>query len=293
MPTPAPGPLVPVDGLDDPRVADYRDLNHPARRRRLEAELAIMVVEGRVAVRQLLDTDLEIRSLLVDDHQVTLAADLVEGVRLRGAPVYVVPRDTLAALVGFNLHRGVVAVAGRPPAASAPSVLATAAATPGLDGGPPVVVVLEGLNDPENIGAVFRNAAAFGAGAVLVDPTCGDPYYRRAVRVSVGHALHLPWARLDPWPGSLAEVRAAGFVLCALAPHPSRGPDGGAERVDLPVLAARRRPVAVLVGAEGPGLSEAALDAADVVVAVPMAPGVDSLNVATTVAVVLARLSGG
>ena len=151
-------------------------------------------------------------------------------------------------------------------------MLATAAATPSLDGGPPLVVVLEGLNDPENIGAVFRNAAAFGAGAVLVDPTCGDPYYRRAVRVSVGHALHLPWARLDPWPGSLAEVRAAGFVLCALAPHPSRGPDGGAERVDLPVLAARRRPVAVLVGAEGPGLSEAALDAADVVVAVPWRP---------------------
>ena len=167
MPTPAPGPLVPVDGLDDLRVAAYRDLNDPAYRRRLEAELAIVVVEGRVAVRQLLDTSLEIRSLLVDDHQVTLAADLVEAARTRGAPVYVVPRHAMADLVGFNLHRGIVAVAGRPRVAPAASVLADAAHAPSAGGGPPLVVVLEGLNDPENIGAVFRNAAAFGAAAVL------------------------------------------------------------------------------------------------------------------------------
>jgi tRNA G18 (ribose-2'-O)-methylase SpoU len=289
----APGPLVAVDGLDDPRVADYRDLNDPAYRRRLEAEQAIVVVEGRVAVRQLLDSALAIRSLLVDDHQVELAGDLVGDVRDRGAPVYVVPRGRMAGLVGFNLHRGVVAVATRAPAASADSVLATAAATPSAGGGPPLVVVLEGLNDPENIGAVFRNAAAFGAGAVLGDPTCGDPLYRRAVRVSVGHALHLPWARLDPWPGALAEVRAAGFLLCALAPRPDPATDGGAERVTLPALAARRVPVALLLGAEGPGLSTAARRSADAVVAVPMAPGVDSLNVATTAAVALARLSGG
>ncbi len=149
-----------------------------------------------------------------------LAADLVDAVRGTGAPVYVVPRARMASLVGFRLHRGVVAVADRPPDADPDRVLAEAARGTGLHGGPPLVAVLEGLNDPENIGALFRNAAAFGVAAVLLDPTCGDPLYRRAVRVSVGHALHLPFARLDPWPDGLDRVRAAGFVVCALAPHP-------------------------------------------------------------------------
>ena len=247
------GVLAVVDGMDDSRLADYRDLNDPAYRRRLESELAIVVVEGRVAVRQLLDTALAVRSLLVDDHQVTLAADLVEAVRARGAPVYVVPRARMAQLVGFRLHRGIVAVAARPPDADAASVLAAAADTPSVDGGPPLVVVLEGLNDPENIGAVFRNAAAFGAGAVLLDATCGDPFYRRAVRVSVGHALRLPWARLDPWPGALDRVRAAGFALCAMAPRPRPDGPGSGGHLTLPALALRHAPVALLLGAEGPG----------------------------------------
>ncbi len=285
------GPLVVVDDLDDVRLAEYRDLNDPAFRRRVEAELGIVVVEGRVAVRQLLDSDLMVRSLLVDDHQVTLADDLASGVRARGATVFVVPRGRMAALVGFRLHRGVVAIADRPPDADAGTVLARAARTPSVDAGPPLVVVLEGLNDPENIGAVFRNAAAFGAAAVLLDPTCGDPLYRRAVRVSVGHALHLPFARLDPWPDSLGLVRAAGFVVCALVPHPIGG-TGGPERLTLRRLAGRRRPTALLMGAEGPGLSAAALGSADAEVTIPMADGVDSLNVATAAAVALERLSG-
>lgn len=287
-----PGPLVTVDGLGDERLEEYRDLNDPAYRRRIEFELGIVVVEGRVAVRQLLDTTLAVRSLLVDGHQVSLVGDLVAAVRARGAPVFVVPRDGMADLVGFRFHRGVVATATRPAGADATSVLATTAATPSVGGGPPLAVVLEGLNDPENIGAVFRNAAAFGAGAVLLDPTSGDPLYRRAVRVSVGHALRMPWARLDPWPAGLDRVRDAGFAVCALAPHPGPGPDGGPGNVTLRTLASRRDPVALLLGAEGPGLSEGALAAADAVATIPMAPGVDSLNVATAAAVALARLSG-
>ena len=290
----APGAVIEVEDLEDSRLAGFRDLNHPAARRRLEAELGIIVVEGRVAVRQLLDSGLTVRALLVDDHQVTLAIDLVEAVRTTGAPVYVVPRDRMASLVGFRLHRGVVAVAGRPPDADPDRVLTEAAGGTGLHGGPPLVAVLEGLNDPENVGALFRNAAAFGVRAVLLDPTCADPLYRRAVRVSVGHALHLPFARLDPWPHGLDRVRSAGFAVCALAPRPGARPlvSLHALRTHLATRAPAPVGVALLVGAEGPGLSAGALAAADEVVTVPMAPGVDSLNVATAAAVAFDRLSG-
>ena len=289
-----PGRQVEVDDLDDPRLAEYRDLNDPAARRRLEAELAVIVVEGRVSVRQLLDTGHRIRSMLVDDHQVSLAADLVDAVRARGAPVFVVPRQRMSSLVGFRLHRGVVAVADRPPDADPDQVLADAARHPGLRGGPTVVAVLEGLNDPENVGALFRNAAALGVAGVLLDPTCADPLYRRAIRVSVGHALHLPFARLDPWPEGLARVRSAGFVVCALSPHPQgRDPVGLHDlRSRLDARSAEAVRVALLVGAEGPGLSVPALAAADEVVAIPMAPGADSLNVATAAAIAFDRLSG-
>jgi tRNA G18 (ribose-2'-O)-methylase SpoU len=293
-PAGATGSLIEVEDLDDPRLSGFRELNDPAVRRRLEAELGIIVVEGRVAVRQLLDSDLAVRALLVDDHQVTLAVDLVDAVRETGAPVYVAPRDRMASLVGFRLHRGVVAVAGRPPDADPDRVLAEAARGNGLPGSPSLVAVLEGLNDPENVGALFRNAAAFGVRAVLLDPTCADPLYRRAVRVSVGHALHLPFARLDPWPEGLDRVRSAGFVVCALAPRPDARPPVSLH--DLRDHLAARAPaptgVALLVGAEGPGLSAAALAAADEVVTIPMAPGVDSLNVATAAAVAFDRLSG-
>ena len=142
--------------------------------------------------------------------------------RGRGATVFVVPRDRDGRRWSGSGSTGAwwPSPTVRPTATPA-AVLARAARTPSVDAGPPLVVVLEGLNDPENIGAVFRNAAAFGAAAVLLDPTCGDPLYRRAVRVSVGHALHLPFARLDPWPDGLGLVRSAGFAVCALAPHPT------------------------------------------------------------------------
>jgi len=287
------GPLIEVDDLDDHRLNGYRGLNDPATRRRLESELATVVVEGRVAVRQLLRSRLAIRSLLVDDHQVRLVADLVDAVRDRGATVYVVPRTRMAELVGFRMHRGVVALAARPTAIDPVDLLADAADQPGPPGGLRLLAVLEGLNDAENIGALFRNAAAYGVAGILLDPTCADPLYRRSVRVSSGHSLHLPFARLDPWPDALDQVRAAGFVVCALAPHPP-----GRTPVVLHRLLAHlsdRTPattgVALLVGAEGPGLSEAALAAADEIVTIAMAPGVDSLNVATAVAVAFDRLS--
>jgi tRNA G18 (ribose-2'-O)-methylase SpoU len=200
----------------------------------------------------------------------------------------------MAGLVGFRLHRGVVAVADRPPDADADQVLAGAARRAPQAGERGLVAVLEGLNDPENVGALFRNAAAFGVAAVLLDPTCSDPLYRRAIRVSAGHSLRVAFARLDPWPRGLDRVRSTGFVVCALAPHPAGRP--AVSLRDLRAHLDGRWPaptgVALLLGAEGPGLSPGALEGADVVVSIPMAPGVDSLNVATAAAVAFDRLSG-
>jgi tRNA G18 (ribose-2'-O)-methylase SpoU len=280
-----------VDDPGDTRLVDYRDLNDPAGRTRLEADRAIFVVEGRLAVERLLGSRYDIRSLLVDDHQVSAAADLVAATRASGGPVYVGTRDVVAATVGFALHRGVVAVAGRPAPADPDRVIADAVESAPRGG--PVVAVLEGLNDHENIGALFRSAAAFGVGAVLLDPTCADPLYRRSVRVSVGHVLHVPFARLVPWPDGLGRVRAAGFVVAALVPGP---PATTSPHVALSGLGGRLRAgsagVALLLGAEGPGLSDAAVSAADLVVSIPLADGVDSLNVAAAAAVAFFAVSG-
>ena len=286
------GPLVGIDDPDDPRLAPYRDLNDPAGRRRTGADGSIFVVEGRLAVERLLASGYAAASLLVDDRQVTAAGGLVAAVRARGVPVYVATRSVVAATVGFALHRGVVAVAHRPVPADAAGVLAGAAARP-VGGGPPVVAVLEGLNDHENIGALFRNAAAFGVAGVLLDPTCADPLYRRSVRVSMGHVLHVPFARLGSWPDGLATVRDAGFVVVALAPHPpSRGGPASVRLSELrdgvatgPGGRREMAGVALLLGAEGPGLTEGALAAADRVASIPMADGADSLNVATAAAI--------
>jgi len=285
------GALVEVDDPADPRLAAYRDLNDPARRRRVEADASIFVVEGRLAVERLLASGYAVRSLLVDDHQVSSGGSLVGAVRAGGAPVFVGTRDVVAATVGFALHRGVVAVADRPAPVDAGALLARVVHGAG---DPPLVAVLEGLNDHENVGALFRNAAAFGVSGVLLDPTCADPLYRRSVRVSMGHVLHVPFARLAPWPAGLDRVRAAGFVVAALAPHPA---PGAGPLLSLAGLRDRRTEggagVALLLGAEGPGLSEEALAAADAVVAIPMADGVDSLNVATAAAVALHALAQG
>lgn len=282
---PDPGALVWVHDPRDARLFDYRALNDPAARAEREARDAIFVAEGRLAVAALLASGYPVRSLLVDDHQVSLAGDLVAAARARGAPVFVAPRDVVAETVGFAFHRGVVAIGGRPPMPTAGDLLAEARAGTTRA----VVCVLEGVNDHENLGALFRNAAAFNVRAVLLDPTCADPLYRRSVRVSLGHVLGVPFTRLGPWPAALDEIAAAGFELCALSPHPMTE----TRAVDLATYARTNEtgPLAVLVGAEGPGLSPDALARASAVVSIPMAEGVDSLNVATAAAVAFYELS--
>jgi tRNA G18 (ribose-2'-O)-methylase SpoU len=290
------GPLLRVEDFGDPALELYRQLNNPAGRIRLEADRSVFVVEGKLAVQRLLSSEYSVRSLLVDDHQVTAAGDLVAATRAQGAPVFVGSRALVAETVGFALHRGVVAVANRPTPVSSARLLAAVAETSASEAGPPLVAVLEGLNDHENIGALFRNAAAFGLSGVLLDPTCADPLYRRSIRVSVGYVLHMPFARLSPWPAGLRDVRAAGYVVAALVPRPDHA--GQAPVLSLSELKARMarggRPlgVALLLGAEGGGLTDAALAGSDVIVSIPMADGIDSLNVATAAAVAFHALAG-
>lgn len=337
-----------IEDPDDERLADYRALRDPARRQRYDSRRGIVTVEGRVAVRQLLRSPFPVVSLLVDDHQVNALGDLVDAFSQRGAPVYVAAREVLAATAGFALHRGVVATARRLAPRDPGALVEAAAAARGADARQRVIAVLEGLNDHENLGALFRNAAAFGVAGVILDSACADPLYRRSVRVSAGHVLTTPFARLDrspqdSWSGFFRRLHRAGFTVVALAPRHDERPiadepllpdassssrpdagsasllDAGSSALDdgypfdeghsllgeRPALVARelatllddgildpgaRTGVALLLGSEGSGLSASALALADHVVAIPMAPGVDSLNVATAAAIVFHEL---
>jgi tRNA G18 (ribose-2'-O)-methylase SpoU len=272
-----PGATIRVVDRDDVRLAPYRDLTDADLRRAYEGRERIFVVEGQLAVRALLASSYGVRSMLVAESRLVAVADLVAMVTDRGADVLVAAPAVVAATVGFNLHRGVVALGERATPATPAAVLAAAARRPGA-----VLALIEGVNDHENLGALFRNAAAFGVAGVLLDRTCADPLYRRSVRVSLGHVLRVPWAHGASWPGDLDAVRAAGFDIIALTPSP-----GAADLADRPGT----RPVAVLVGAEGPGLTAVTLAAVGEWIRIPMAEGVDSLNVATAAAVAFHHLT--
>jgi tRNA G18 (ribose-2'-O)-methylase SpoU len=266
------GPVIAIEGIGDDRVGDYRNLTDAALRRAPTAPEGpgTFIVEGTLAIRQLVRSRYPVRSLLVTAAKLdALAADL-DAV---AAPVYVASRATMAGVAGFDVHRGALASAARLPAPPVDAVVA----------GARVVVVLEGINDHENLGALFRNAAAFGVDGVLLCPRTADPLYRRSVRVSVGHVLHVPWTRVGRWPDGLTELRSAGFELIALTPDPAAVP--------LPHFTPGAGRCALVVGAEGAGLSEAALAAADRRVRVPMSPGADSVNVATAAAIAFYHLA--
>jgi tRNA G18 (ribose-2'-O)-methylase SpoU len=258
---------------DDPLLEDYRVLNDPERRREVERRGGFFVVEGMLALEALLDSPYGIRSVLAAERKAARVRSLVGG----RAPVVVRSDHEVEAIAGFAFHRGVLAAADRRALPELEDVVA----------GAELVAVAEGLTDHENVGALFRNAAAFGMDAVLLDPATADPLYRRSVRVSLGHVLLMPWTRVPTWPDGLGELRQAGFELLALTPAPQGEP---IDAVALDV-AARKPRLALLVGAEGPGLSAAALASCDRQVRIPIAPGVDSLNVATAAAVAFHRLS--
>ncbi|HZU47188.1 MAG TPA: RNA methyltransferase [Mycobacterium sp.] len=254
-----------VTDPDDPRVDDFRDLNSVDRRPDLPTGKGLVIAEGVLVVQRMLMSRFTPMALLGTDRRLAeLKADLV-GV---GAPYYRVSADVMAQVVGFHLNRGVLAAARR---VAEPSVAQV------VDGAR-TVVVLEGVNDHENLGSMFRNAAGLGIDAVVFGSGCADPLYRRAVRVSMGHALLVPYAHATDWPAELKLLRDKGFRLLAMTP------DEQAQPLPAAMVALHDQRVAVLVGAEGPGLSEKAMRACDIRVRIPMSRGTDSLNVATAAA---------
>ena len=267
-----PPSFIEIANADDPRVADFRRLNDASFRRGLEGATTFghgfFVIEGWLATERAIDTRQSLRSVLVASTRRQRAAELLAPTDV---VVFVAAPEVVERIVGFDLHRGIVAAADRRLALDPATVAARATR----------LVVLEGVNDAENLGVVFRNAAGLGADGVLLDPTCCDPLARRTVRVSLGHVLSVPWARLA-WPDGLdAVVRAHGHRLVALTPH--------SDAVDLREVG-RAEFSALLLGAEGPGLSSVALGAADVCARIPMTPGVDSLNLGSAAAIAMWQL---
>jgi tRNA G18 (ribose-2'-O)-methylase SpoU len=259
--------IVPVDDPADERLRDYVGLTDVVLRRLSEPADGLYLAESAKVIARALGAGHRPRSVLLQRKWLDELAPLLDA---HDVPVYVAPTPVLERVTGFAMHRGAIASMHRPPLLPVADVLRDARR----------VVVLEDIVDHTNVGAIFRAVAGLGADAVLITPRCADPYYRRAVRVSMGTVLQIPWTRLAEWPEGAGQLHSAGFELAALALD-DRAVDLGAY--------ARRAPerIALLLGTEGDGLSAAALASADTVVTIPMSHGVDSLNVAAASAVAL------
>jgi len=273
--------LIPIQSIRDPRVADYSGLKD-AQLRALAAgpgqEPGVFLAEGELVVRELIASPMHVRSVLLTPGRIAAMTDAL--VRLpEGVPLYVAQQGVMDEVVGFHIHRGILAAGVRPPPPDLDALLAGAGS----------LVILEDLTNHDNVGGIFRAAAALagvggrGGGAVLLSPRCCDPLYRKAIRVSMGMALRVPFARLAPWPEGLRVVRAAGFTVVALTPSPGAVSMGELRPTTI------GRP-AVLLGSEGPGLTHAAMEEADLRVRIPIDPAVDSLNVVVAAGIALANL---
>jgi tRNA G18 (ribose-2'-O)-methylase SpoU len=260
--------IVEISDPADARLADYRDLTDVALRRKLEPAGGLYIAESAKVIARALCAGHAPRSVLVQSKWLSEVEELLAGAA--DTPVYVVAPEVAESITGYAVHRGALAAMHRPPLRAVADVVA----------GARTVVVLEDIVDHTNVGAAFRSAAALGADAVLISPRCGDPFYRRSVRVSMGTVFQVPWTRLPEWRDAPQLLHALGFHIAALALAE------GAVPLD-EFAGDRPERVALLLGAEGDGLSRRALAAADTIVTIPMAGGVDSLNVAAAGAVAL------
>ncbi|MEV0978366.1 RNA methyltransferase [Streptomyces sp. NPDC049915] len=265
--------LITIDDPDDPRLTDYTGLTDVELRRRREPAEGLFIAEGEKVIRRAGEAGYAMRSMLLSAKWIDTMRDVIEE---STAPVYRIDPELAERVTGYHVHRGALASMQRKPLPTARALLAGARR----------VAVMESVNDHTNIGAIFRSAAALGMDAVLLSPDCADPLYRRSVKVSMGAVFSVPYARLETWPKGLDSVREAGFTLLALTP------DEKARTLDECAPHTMDR-VALMLGAEGEGLSRQALAAADEWVRIPMSHGVDSLNVGAAAAVAFYAVATG
>jgi tRNA G18 (ribose-2'-O)-methylase SpoU len=263
--------VIEIADLADPRLADYSHQTDVALKKARGTEHGLYIAESALVLERALRAGHVPRSVLalgsaVDEARTLLGDDV---------PIFSGPGDLLEELTGYILHRGLIAAMHRPQLPSVESLLEDARR----------VVILENVADPTNVGAIFRSVGAIGADAVLVTPRCSDPFYRRAIRVSMGTVLQVPWTRVGDWASTRRVLTASGFHLVAMALSP--------DAVGLRDFAANTpEKLALVLGAEGDGLTAEALEAADTIVQIPMAHGIDSLNVAAASAVAMWALVG-
>ena len=262
-------PILPITDPDDPRISAYRDI----RERDLVGRQGLFVAEGEVVLHHLARSPrVEPLSVLVAEKRLAGLADVLAPLPA-DVPVYAASQQVMDTIVGFPIHRGILALGHRRTEPSGADLLASLPERA-------IVLGLHGIANHDNMGAIFRNAAAFGADAVLLDATCCDPLYRKAIRVSVGAVLTTPFARLTAEEDMVELMRAHNVTPLALSPS------GAVELAQL----ARPARAGLLLGAEGPGLPDVILERATAV-SIPMAAGFDSLNVAVTAGIVLHHLA--
>ncbi|MYT25796.1 rRNA methyltransferase [Streptomyces sp. SID7760] len=262
--------LITVEDPDDPRLRDYTGLTDVELRRRREPAEGLFIAEGEKVIRRAKDAGYEMRSMLLSAKWVDVMRDVIDELP---APVYAVTPELAERVTGYHVHRGALASMQRKPLPAADELLVAGAAEAGHR-----IAVFEGFVDHANLGAAFRSAAALGISAILLSPDCADPLYRRAIKVSMGSVFSVPYARLEQWPADLEKVREAGYRILAMTPSEKATP------LDQ-VPPERFERSAIMLGSEGHGLSTYALRAADEWVRIPMAEGIDSLNVAAASAV--------
>jgi tRNA G18 (ribose-2'-O)-methylase SpoU len=258
--------LVDVDDPDDPRLADYVRLRDMSLRKSLEAEHGIFIAEGEKVVRRAVEAGYPVRSLLMAPRWLEGLADVLARAGAK-VPCFVVDERVAEQVTGFHVHRGALASLHRLPVPTVAEVVRAARR----------IVVLEDVVDHTNVGAILRTAAALGIDAAVLSPRCADPLYRRSVKVAMGAVFSLPSARMADWYVGLEELRSAGFHVVALTPAD--------DAVDLDSAVHRHDRVALVLGSEGPGLSQRWMTSADVRARIPMAQGVDSLNVGAAAAI--------
>lgn len=256
--------IIEITSADDPRLGDYRDLRDVQLRKSMESEHGLFIAEGEKVVRRAVEGGFAPRSFLMAPRWVD---DLQDVLATTDAPCFVLSEQMAEEVTGFHVHRGALASLARPPLPSVDEVLAGARS----------VLVLEDLVDHTNVGAAFRSGAALGFDAVLLSPRCADPLYRRAIKVAMGAVFSMPWTRLPEWYGAMGVLEQAGFTTVALTL--------AADAVPVEEAVAGVDKLALVLGSEGPGISEHWQSSAQHRAIIPMRAGIDSLNVAAASAV--------